>query len=98
MGYAEDKQAKRAEREMKRIQRAMATPVTRGETYSLGEATANHIMSIAIALEALEQALVDAGVLNENELMERATVLAQAKRDAAQVAISQEGQVEQKEN
>ena len=92
MSYQSEKDAKRAERDMKRLQRAMATPVTRGEVISIGEAQANHVMSIAIGIEALENVLVEAGILYDGELMERAKALAALKHEQAQIQVASQGE------
>jgi hypothetical protein len=89
MSYQTDRDAKKVERDTKRFQRAMATPVSRGEVIAIGEAQANHVMSIAIGIEALENVLVEAGILYDGELMERAKALAALKHEQAQIQVAQ---------
>ena len=89
MTYEEEKAAKRQQRDMKKLQRAMATPVMRGEVVAIGEAQAQHIISIAIAVEALENILVQAGILYDGELMERAKEVAALKHEQAQIQVAQ---------
>jgi hypothetical protein len=86
--WQRDKERKRLERDMRRFERSMATPILRGEALSLGEMQLEHIASLALALETLETLLVERGTLKDGELMERMKVLAAAKREQAEAQVS----------
>jgi hypothetical protein len=85
--WAKDRDAKRMARDVAQFQRKMSTPVARGEVYQLGELQMQHLASLALALEALEDILVGAGVLEHEQLMDCMKLL--AARKAEQVAAAQ---------
>lgn len=84
-----DRDAKRAERESRQFARRMAGPVARGEVAQFGELQLQHIASLSLAIEALEDILIGAGVLEPDELLDTMKLMAQQKSEvalAAQVA------------
>lgn len=83
-----DRARKRHERDVAQFMRRMSSPVARGEVFQLGEAQAQHIASLALALEALEDILVGCGVLEPDELMSVMDVLARRKAEQAQAAAA----------
>lgn len=87
-----DKARKRLERDTAQFMRRMQSPVARGEVYQLGEVQMQHLASLALAMEALEDILVGAGVLDRDELMDCMAILAERKAEqvkAAQAAAQQ---------
>lgn len=88
--WQEEREKKRVERDMKRFVRRMSTPVARGEVYQLGELQVQHIASIALALEALEDILVGRGLVERDELLDTMHVIAARKAEvAAAQAVSE---------
>jgi len=81
-----DRDRKRIERDAKQFMRRMQTPVARGEVFQLGEVQMQHLASVALAIEALEDLLVGRGVLEPDELMTTMRVMALAKREVAEAA------------
>lgn len=79
--WRKDRERKRLERDMKQFQRAMSTPIARGEVLSLGEAQLQHIASIALAIEALEDILIGAGLLHPDQLLDTMQIMAKAKAE-----------------
>jgi hypothetical protein len=84
--WRKEKEKKRQERDMARFQLRMATPVARGEVYQLGETQLQHIASLALAIEALEDILVAHGILRPDELLDKMKALAEKK--AEQIAAA----------
>ena len=84
--WNKDRERKRQERDAKQFVRRMSTPVMRGEVVQLGEAQMLNLASLALAMEALEDILVGAGILDRDELMDTMHVLAQRKLEQAQAA------------
>lgn len=84
--YKAEKEAKQLEREVRRQMRAMATPVLRGEVATLAEGIANNVASLALAVEVLEQLLIEAKVLEPDVLMARMRLAAEAKKEQALAA------------
>lgn len=78
-----DRDRKRAEREAKQFARRMASPVARSEVFQFGELQLQHLASLALAIEALEDILVGQGLLEPDELMSAMKTLAQQKSDIA---------------
>lgn len=91
--WQRDKEQKRTEREAKQFMRRMAGPIARGEMVQFGEVQAMHIASLALALEALEQLLIERNVLKTDELMELMKALADKKQEqaAAEYAAKTQG-------
>jgi hypothetical protein len=88
-----DRDQKRAEREARQFARRMASPVARGEVAQYGELQLQHIASLALAIEALEDLLVGAGVLDIDELLDTMKLISAHKMDialAAQAASDKE--------
>ena len=88
--WNEEKQQKRAERDAKQFIRRMAQPIARGEVAQFGEAQALHIASLALAIEALEQLLVQRDILKADELMDLMKALASQKSEQAIAAAAAE--------
>ena len=88
--WNEEKQQKRAERDAKQFMRRMAGPIARGEVAQFGEAQALHIASLALAIEALEQLLVQRDILKADELMDLMKALASQKSEQALAAAAAE--------
>jgi hypothetical protein len=88
--WNEEKQQKRAERDAKQFMRRMAGPIARGEVAQFGEAQALHIASLALAIEALEQLLVQRDILKADELMDLMKALASHKSEQALAAAAAE--------
>lgn len=84
--WEKEKARKRLERDVAQFQRRMAGPVARGEVFQLGEVQMQHLASLALALEALEDILVGEGVLERDELMDTMHVLATRKREQVEAA------------
>jgi len=80
MNWQEERDAKRRERDIKRHMRAMATPVSRGETINVTMSLEQHLTSVALAIEALDTLLVEKGILADNEILDKMKVLAETKR------------------
>lgn len=93
--WADERDKKRAERQQRQLQRALAAPPARGEVFSSMSVLEQHVASVAIAIEALENRLVVAGVLKPDELMNEIQSLIKAKSEsaAAQEAAQGEGKV-----
>ena len=72
MSYQDEREQKRAQREMEKLQRALAQPMPRGEMALLMNQLLNNVMSLGVTLDTLEQLLVDKGVLEEGQLMREA--------------------------
>ena len=92
--WQEERDRKRVERDMRKFARRMQTPVARGEVFQLGELQAQHIASLALALEALEDILVGRGVLDTEELMDTMKLMAERKAEVAVAASAAQGQVQ----
>lgn len=84
--WQRDKERKRMERDVVQFQRRMSGPVARGEVYQLGETQMMHLASLALAMEALEDILVGAGVLDRDELMDTMVLMAKRKAEQAEAA------------
>lgn len=84
MDWHKEKERKRAERENVRIQRHMASPVLRAEVFQLGEEHLQHIASLALAIEALEDILIAKKLLVPSELIDKMKVLAEKKAEEVQ--------------
>ena len=78
-----DRDQRRAEREQKQFARRMAGPVARGEVAQFGELQLQHIASLALAIEALEDVLIGNGLLEPDELLGTMKLLAQQKSEVA---------------
>ena len=90
--WKRDRDAKRLQRDVVQFQRRMSSPIARGEVFHLGEVQMQHLASLALAMEALEDLLVGAGVLDRDELMDTMELMAERKREqveAAQAAAEQ---------
>ncbi len=72
MSYQDEREQKRAQREMEKLQRALAQPMPRGEMALLMNQLLNNVMSLGVTLDTLEQLLVAKGVLEEGQLMREA--------------------------
>jgi hypothetical protein len=81
-----DKERKRAERQQKQFDRAMAAPPPRAEIFSQTTQLFNQVSSVALAIESLETLLIAKGVLKDNELMESIESLVRAKSEQVQAA------------
>lgn len=90
--WAKDKERKRLERDMLQFNRRMAAPIARGEVFQFGEVQLQHLASLALAIEALEDILVGSGVLEPDELMDRMKFLAEQKAAVAEAAQATQGQ------
>lgn len=88
--WKKERDAKKLERDMKSFQRRMATPVMRGEVYNMGELQLQHIASLALAVEALENILIERGLLLDDELMDRMQMLAHEKQQIAEASKAAE--------
>lgn len=84
--WTKERDANRAARAAKSFARRMQSPVPRGEVFQLGEAQMQHLASLALAIEALEDILVGRGVLDRDELMDTMYTMAAAKADIAVAA------------
>jgi hypothetical protein len=89
--WQQEREQKRAAREARQFQRRMSSPVMRGEVASFGEAQLQHIASLALALEALEDILVGRGVLDRDELMDTMLLMSQQKAEVAVAAHAAAG-------
>ncbi len=74
-----EKAAKRATRDRKRLEHALAVPVTRGEAISRENMLLQNVASTALALEALESLLVERGLLKDNEVLDKMAALMKEK-------------------
>lgn len=90
--WHKERDAKRLARDVAQFQRRMSTPVARGEVYQLGEAQLQHLASLALAIEALEDILVGAGVLEQEQLMDCMKLLAARKAEQIAAAQATQGQ------
>lgn len=91
--WAAEKERKKLERDMRKFQRSMSTPILRGEVLQLGEAQLEHIASLALAVEVLEALLIEHKLLKEDELIDRMKAMALEKRKQAEAArVQQEPQ------
>lgn len=90
--WQREKERKRMQRDVVQFQRRMASPVARGEVYQLGETQMMHLASLALAMEALEDILVGAGVLDRDELMDCMELIAKRKAEqaTAEQAVAQQ--------
>ena len=86
MTWKEEKEQKRQERELKRHMRVMATPVSRGESLNVMMGLQEQVVSLALAVEALDTLLVEKGVLKDNEVLDRMKVIAAAKQQQMEAA------------
>jgi hypothetical protein len=84
--WRKEKEKKRQERDMARFQLRMSTPAARGEVYQLGETQFQHIASLALAIEALEDIFIARGVLKPDELLAKMKALAEKKAEQAATA------------
>jgi len=87
MNWHEEKAAKRHERDMKKLERALAVPVSRGEAISRENMLLQNVASTAMAVEALESLLVERGILKDNEILDKMAAL--VKEKVAQVQAEQ---------
>lgn len=85
--WTKEKERKRLERDVSQFQRRMSQPIARGEVMQFGELQIQHLASLALAIEALEDILVGRGVLEQDELMDTMKLMATHK--AEQVAAAQ---------
>lgn len=85
-GWDKEKAQKRLARDVAQFQRRMSAPIARGEVFSLGEVQMQHLASLALAVEALEDLLVGRGLLDRDELMDCMELMAQQKREQAEAA------------
>jgi len=90
--WQRDRDAKRMARDVAQFQRRMSTPVARGEVYQLGETQLQHLASLALAIEALEDILVGSGVLEQEQLMDCMKLLAARKAEQIAAAQATQGQ------
>ncbi len=87
MNWQEEKAAKRHERDMKKLERALSVPVSRGEAISRENMLLQNVASTAMAVEALESLLVERGILKDNEILDKMADL--MKEKMAQVQAEQ---------
>lgn len=86
--WAESRLKVRAEREQRQFARAMASPVARAELASVQEMQLNHIASLALAMESLEELLVAKGILEADQLMAHMEVVAKRKMEQVEAAAA----------
>jgi hypothetical protein len=86
MDWRTEKEQKRAERETARFQRYLVSPVLRGEVLKLGEEHLEHIASLALAVEALEDILIAQNILRPDELLTKMKALAEKKAEQTAAA------------
>ncbi len=79
MNWQEEKAAKRHERDMKKLERALSVPVSRGEAISRENMLLQNVASTAMAVEALESLLVERGILKDNEILDKMSALVKEK-------------------
>lgn len=77
--------------------RRMQSPIARGEVFQFGELQLQHLASLALAIEALEDILVGTGVLDAEELMDTMKLIAARKAEvtAAAQATANQGLIAQ---
>lgn len=85
--WQRDREQKRQERATQQFMRRMSQPIARGEVAQFGEAQAMHIASLALAIEALEQLLIQRDLLQVDELINLMKALAEQKQQ--QMAAAQ---------
>jgi len=90
MNWQEERDAKRRERDIKRHMRAMATPISRGESLNVMVGMEGHLTSVALAIEALDNLLVEKGILADNEILDKMKVLAETKRSQMEAEAATE--------
>jgi hypothetical protein len=90
--WRKDKERKRLARDVAQFQQRMSAPIARGEVFQFGEVQLQHIASLALAIEALEDLLVGSGVLDRDELMDCMQLLAARKAEQAAAAQAVQGQ------
>lgn len=95
MSYATERAAKRAERARREQIRMLASPVSRGELSAVEQEQFNHIASLALAMEVLEEILVARHILKPDELMARMKELAEQKMEQAEAALATQGQAQE---
>jgi hypothetical protein len=95
MSWEQEKAVKRAQRDMKKLQRALAMPVSRDEAISRENMLLQNIASTAIAVEAMETLLVSKGILSDNEVLDAMKALMEQKKAqmSAQQAVEPEESV-----
>lgn len=93
--WAKEKEQKRLDRMQKSLQRALAAPPARGEVLSGLSTLQQHVASVAVAIEALENCLVRAKILGDGDVLREVEALLKSKSEsvAAQEAAEGEGMV-----
>lgn len=95
MSYATERATKRAERARREQLRVLASPVSHAEMSAVEQAQFNHIASLALAMEVLEEILVDKHILKPDQLMARMKELAEQKMEQAEAALATQGQAQE---
>jgi hypothetical protein len=90
MSYTSERAAKRLERDQKMLARALANPITLGQSISRENLLRENIASTAIAIEALETLLVRRGILADNEVLDTMKELMDAKKAQVEAANATE--------
>jgi hypothetical protein len=91
-----DRDAKRLARSQEQLRRSLMAPASRAELVNGTEHLLSNVMSVALAVEALELLLIERGLLGPDELMDRIKVLAKQKSEqvnAAQATAEPEPQI-----
>lgn len=81
-----DRERARAEREARKLERIMSSPLTRGESAAQASEIQASLVSTALALESLELLLVAKGILQPDELMARLAELVRERATQARAA------------
>jgi hypothetical protein len=87
VNWDEEKAAKRAARQQKQLERAMASPISIGQSLSQNNQLLENLASVAIAVEAMESLLVEKEILGDNAVLDRMKALMEAKK--AQIEAEQ---------
>lgn len=86
MNWKEERERAKVEREQRRMERILASPISRGESVQRDSQVQASLVSTALALESLELLLVSKGILKEDELMDRLSVLVKERAQQARAA------------
>jgi hypothetical protein len=85
-----ERDAKRLARSQEQLRRSLMAPASRAELVNGTEHLLSNVMSVALAVEALELLLIERGVLKTDELMDRIKLLAAEKAEQVNAAVATE--------
>jgi hypothetical protein len=80
VNWEQEKEAKRAARRQKAMERVLASPMSIGDSLNQTNQLLENVASVAVAIEAVESLLVEKGILGDDAVLGRMRALMEAKK------------------